>query len=55
LTADQFLSHLPASVIRRGKVIDIRSSLTDTLKGQEREVCPVTVVHTETMQEIKDR
>ena len=55
LTADQFLSHLPTSVVRSGKVIDIRRSLTDTLKGAEPEACPVTIVETETMQEIKDR
>ncbi|XP_067942476.1 UBX domain-containing protein 11-like isoform X2 [Watersipora subatra] len=55
LTANQFLSHLPASVIRSGRVIDIRSSLSDSLKGPEQQACPVTIVQTETMQEIKER
>lgn len=57
LTADQFLSHLPSSVIRSGRVIDIRNSLAESLKGVDKEtnLCPVTIVQTETMQEIKDR
>lgn len=57
MTADQFLSKLPASVVRSGRVIDIRGSLSQSVKGTEAESnpCPVTIVQTEAMQEIKDR
>lgn len=45
LTVDQFLSKLPSSVVRAGRVINIRSSLSDSLRGSaENAQCPVTVV-----------
>jgi len=54
LSTDQFLSKLPSSIIKGGKVIDIKKSLSATIRG-ERSACPVTVVDTTTLQEIQDR
>eukprot|EP00794_Sanderia_malayensis_P000496 gene496-1142_t len=34
-TVDQFLNKLPASVIKSGKIVDVRSGLKETLKGSQ--------------------
>ncbi|XP_072018907.1 UBX domain-containing protein 11-like [Amphiura filiformis] len=54
LSVDQFLNKLPSSVLRDGKVIDVRSSVADSFKGDTSKV-GVTVIETPIVQEIKDR
>ena len=43
---DQFLNHLPKSVVQQGKVIDIRRSVGKALTGQEERQPGVAVVET---------
>ncbi|XP_064628531.1 UBX domain-containing protein 11-like [Lineus longissimus] len=56
LTVDQFLKKLPSSVIREGKVIDIRGSLSDKLKGDmSKRNNTVMLVETEAVKDMKLR
>ncbi|XP_033741236.1 UBX domain-containing protein 11-like isoform X2 [Pecten maximus] len=55
LSTDQFLSKLPKNVIRDGKVIDIRESVNDTLKGGKATGPPVTVVDTDVVKDMRKR
>ncbi|KAJ8315413.1 hypothetical protein KUTeg_007563 [Tegillarca granosa] len=58
-SADQFLQKLPKTVIKDGKVIDIRQSVASNLKqmdGNEGEKEPaVTIIETETVKDMKKR
>lgn len=55
LTAEQFLMHLPPSIIKSGRIIDIRSSLAETLQGTASKAGSVTVVETEALKELQSR
>ncbi|KAK3098430.1 hypothetical protein FSP39_019390 [Pinctada imbricata] len=55
MTVGQFLDKLPKSVIKGGKVIDIRSSIGDTLSGGQKESTGVTVVETDSVLDMKKR
>jgi len=56
LTAEQFLSKLPKSVIRDSKVVDVRSSIRDVLEGAKSEGSATTqIVETEQVQEMQKR
>eukprot|EP00112_Aurelia_sp_Birch-Aquarium-sp1_P005350 Seg1605.4 transcript_id=Seg1605.4/GoldUCD/mRNA.D3Y31 product="UBX domain-containing protein 11" protein_id=Seg1605.4/GoldUCD/D3Y31 len=46
-TVDQFLNKLPSSVIKNGKVVDIKSDLKTTLKGDRGKPSEVVVVETD--------
>lgn len=53
-SVDQFLSRLPQSVIKDGKIIDVRSGVENIIKGEERQ-SDVQVLDTPVLQEIKLR
>ncbi|KAJ8315408.1 hypothetical protein KUTeg_007558 [Tegillarca granosa] len=53
-SADQFLQKLPKTVIKDGKVIDIRQSVASNLKQGEKEPA-VTIIETETVKDMKKR
>ncbi|RMX52794.1 hypothetical protein pdam_00021372, partial [Pocillopora damicornis] len=53
-SVDQFLSRLPQSVIKDGKIIDVRSGVGNIIKGGERQ-SDVQVLDTPVLQEIKLR
>ncbi|XP_053397446.1 UBX domain-containing protein 11-like isoform X2 [Mercenaria mercenaria] len=55
ITVEQFLQKLPRSVIRSGKVIDIRSSVGDTIHGGAKHQTDLTVIETDTVLEMKKR
>lgn len=55
LTVEQFLSKLPTSVVKAGKVLDIRSSLGETLQGGPRGKGDVTLIETDTVIQLKKR
>ncbi|CAD5114711.1 DgyrCDS3754 [Dimorphilus gyrociliatus] len=56
LTVDQFLNKLPQSVIKDGKVIDIRNSVGKSLKqGGETQPNKVKIIETTVVSEMKDR
>ncbi|XP_070564296.1 UBX domain-containing protein 11-like isoform X2 [Ptychodera flava] len=54
LTVDQFLSKLPKSVIKEGKVIDIRTSIGETFKSDKGQA-NITVIDTPVLREMKER
>ncbi|XP_077869146.1 uncharacterized protein LOC102809465 [Saccoglossus kowalevskii] len=54
LTVEQFLTKLPLSVVKSGKVIDVRHSVGDTIKGERGQV-ETTVIETQALKEMKDR
>ncbi|KAJ7378359.1 UBX domain-containing protein 11 [Desmophyllum pertusum] len=51
---DQFLSRLPQSVIKDGKIIDVRSGVANVIKGAEGQ-SDVKILDTPALQEIKSR
>lgn len=53
-SVDQFLSRLPPSVIKEGKIIDVRSGVADVIKGGEGR-SGVQVLNTPALQDIKSR
>lgn len=53
-SVDQFLSRLPQSVIKDGKIIDVRSGVENVIKGGERQ-SDIQVLDTPVLQEIKLR
>ncbi|XP_020622352.1 UBX domain-containing protein 11-like isoform X1 [Orbicella faveolata] len=53
-SVDQFLSRLPQSVIKDGKIIDVRSGVANVIKGGEGH-SDVKVLDTPVLQEIKSR
>ncbi|KAL9969758.1 hypothetical protein ACROYT_G022014 [Oculina patagonica] len=53
-SVDQFLSRLPQSVIKDGKIIDVRSGVANVIKGGEGQ-SDVKVLDTPALQEIKSR
>jgi len=53
-SVDQFLSRLPQSVIKDGKIIDVRSGIANVIKGGEGH-SDVKVLDTPVLQEIKSR
>ncbi|XP_060063648.1 UBX domain-containing protein 11-like isoform X2 [Ylistrum balloti] len=55
MSSEQFLNKLPKNVIKDGKVIDIRESVHDTLKGGKSTVPPVTVVDTDVVKDMRKR
>ncbi|KAK3578076.1 hypothetical protein CHS0354_006725 [Potamilus streckersoni] len=55
LTVEQFLNKLPRSVIKEGKIIDIRESIGETLKGPKESPTNVTLIETSVLQEMKKR
>ncbi|XP_052244196.1 UBX domain-containing protein 11-like isoform X3 [Dreissena polymorpha] len=55
LTVEQFLQKLPKSVMKAGKIIDIRSSLGDTLNGGKPSQPEVTLVETDTVIAMRKR
>ncbi|KAL3882584.1 hypothetical protein ACJMK2_028914 [Sinanodonta woodiana] len=55
LTVEQFLNKLPKSVIKEGKIIDIRESIGETLKGSKESPTNVTLIETSVLQEMKKR
>ncbi|KAL4232808.1 UBX domain-containing protein 11 [Mactra antiquata] len=55
LTVEQFLKQLPKSVVKSGKIIDIRSSIGDTLQGGTKHQSDVTLVETDTVLDLKKR
>lgn len=55
LTMEQFLSHLPSSVVRDGKVISVRSDIKDTLQGQQKSQQQYTLVETDSVRELQAR
>lgn len=55
LTTEQFLNKLPKSVIKGGKIVDIRNSLNEHLTGGKGDKPAVTVVETDTVHELKKR
>ncbi|XP_069130862.1 UBX domain-containing protein 11-like isoform X3 [Argopecten irradians] len=55
LSTEQFLSKLPKNVVKDGKVIDIRDSVNNTLKGGTSTVPPVTVVDTDVVKDMRKR
>lgn len=55
LTMDQFLSKMPKSVIKGGKVVNIRETIGETLKGNEAGRPALTVVDTPAAQELVNR
>ncbi|CAG2231551.1 unnamed protein product [Mytilus edulis] len=56
LTKDQFLNKLPQSVVKGGKIVDIRNTLNEHLSDKTKSEKPVvTVVETETVNELKKR
>nr|XP_022289531.1 UBX domain-containing protein 11-like isoform X2 [Crassostrea virginica] len=55
MTVDQFLQKLPKSVIKDGKVIDIRNSVGENLKDGKGVQTTVTVVETDTVKDLKKR
>ncbi|XP_038078816.1 UBX domain-containing protein 11-like [Patiria miniata] len=54
LSVDQFLNKLPSSVMREGKVIDVRASLAGDLKPDSTKP-GVTIIDTPAVQEILER
>ncbi|XP_021354051.1 UBX domain-containing protein 11-like isoform X3 [Mizuhopecten yessoensis] len=55
MSTEQFLSKLPKNVIKDGKVIDIRGSVNNTLKGGKPMGPPVTVVDTDVVKDMRKR
>ncbi|CAC5409943.1 unnamed protein product [Mytilus coruscus] len=55
LTKDQFLNKLPQSVVKGGKIVDIRNTLNEHLSDKKSDKPVVTVVETETVNELKTR
>lgn len=55
MSVEQFLNRLPQSVIKEGKIIDIRGSLSDKLQASSGSPNNVTLVETEVVQEMKER
>ncbi|XP_052088934.1 UBX domain-containing protein 11-like isoform X3 [Mytilus californianus] len=55
LTKDQFLNKLPQSVVKGGKIVDIRNTLNEHLSDKKSDKPVVTVVETETVNELKKR
>lgn len=53
-SVDQFLSRLPPSVIKEGKIIDVRSGVADVIKGGAGH-SGVQVLNTPALQDIKSR
>ncbi|XP_077977161.1 UBX domain-containing protein 11-like [Glandiceps talaboti] len=54
LTVEQFLNKLPQSVIKEGKVIDVRSSIGDTIKPDPGKP-GVKIIETPALKELKER
>ncbi len=55
MTVEQFLNKLPTSVVKNGRVIDIRSGLGETLQTDGTKPSKVKLVETEAVQELKSR
>ncbi|CAH1228956.1 UBXN11 [Branchiostoma lanceolatum] len=55
MSVDQFLNKVPSSVIKGGRVIDIRASLGETLKGGNGDRSSVTVIDTPVAKGMKER
>lgn len=56
LSKDQFLNKLPKSVVKGGKIVDIRGPLNEHLSGDKAEKQQsVTVVETDTVNDLKKR
>jgi hypothetical protein len=53
IPVERFLNHLPKTVIKNGKVIDIRSEISQQLQGRPGSAV-VTVVDTPTIQAIRE-
>ena len=52
---EQFLNKLPSSVVKQGRIIDIRNSLGEVLQSDGSGPSKVQVVETEAVQEMKSR
>ncbi|XP_031561474.1 UBX domain-containing protein 11-like [Actinia tenebrosa] len=52
---DNFLSRLPQSVIKGGKIIDVRAGVEETIKGTNGLPSSVVVVNTPALEDIKSR
>lgn len=55
VSTEQFLNKLPKSVVKGGKIVDIRNSLNEHITGDKKEKQAVTVVETDTVNELKKR
>ena len=55
LTVDQFLHKVPKSVVKHGKVIDIRDSVGAVLSGGVNSPSDVTVIETDAVKAMKER
>lgn len=57
VSVDKFLQNLPPSVIRNGKIIDVRSGIADSLKSSSESLGEnqVSLIDTPVVQEIKAR
>lgn len=54
-SVDNFLSNLPSSVIKSGKIVDIRDGLKETLQGNPIRKNDVIICETEAVEEMKLR
>ena len=54
LSADQFLARLPASVVRRGRVVEIRSELSSALRGSPQP-SSLTLLQTPALDHLRSR
>ncbi|XP_052811911.1 UBX domain-containing protein 11-like isoform X2 [Mya arenaria] len=55
LTIEQFLNKLPKSVMKAGKIIDIRSSVGDSMQGGKQGPGEVTLIETDTVLAMRKR
>ena len=55
LTVEQFLGKLPSSVVKQGRIIDIRNSLGEVLQADGTGPSKVHLVETEAVKEMKMR
>ncbi|KAJ8027363.1 UBX domain-containing protein 11 [Holothuria leucospilota] len=53
MSMDQFLNKLPSSVMKDGKVINIRSGVADNMKDKS-ESCKVTVIETPAVSDVRE-
>ncbi|KXJ06139.1 UBX domain-containing protein 11 isoform X2 [Exaiptasia diaphana] len=54
-SVENFLSRLPQSVVKAGKIIDVRSGIEQTIKGSDGQPSSVVVVNTPALNDIKTR
>ncbi|XP_041352482.1 UBX domain-containing protein 11-like [Gigantopelta aegis] len=55
MSVEQFLEKLPKSILKQGRLIDIRDSIADNLKGSPMKSSSVTVIETEVTADMKKR